>query len=168
MIKLISMVGVALLLSVFTTNYNDEEKKIITFSCGAYMCKDNETRCTVEKPGYMLDGACVKDGAVIDSLTPGAVKALYCNCAECGLFFSGSDNIPDVYEYLGKVNEYWIDDAIWKQVAENILLKTGEEAFKVVKIESIIINEILTSLNFTYLASNGAEEVAVIPMNVKL
>jgi len=69
---------------------------------------------------------------------------------------------------LPKVSKYWIDDVVWKQLAENVLLKTGNKAFDVIKIESIITDETFTSLNYTYLDYEGKEEVVIIPMNIKL
>lgn len=172
MIKIISILSVTLIVSLFNSNYisgdEEEEEKIITFSCGDGLCKDSENRCTLDKPAYMLDGVCVKEGIVIDSLTEGAIKAISCSCVGCGMHLYGTDNIDDMETYLEVVGDYWIDDAVWKQLSEKVLLKTGNQAFDVVKIESIITNEIFTSLKFTYITNNGVEETATIPMNVEL
>jgi hypothetical protein len=128
------------------TNHLDENNKTITFSCSNNVCSDIDARCALE----------VNE------------EVFVCSCGGCAMIMSGSDNIEDMDTYLPKVNKYWIDDAVWKQLAEKVLLKTGNEAFDVIKIESIITNETFTSLNYTYLDHKGKEEVAIIPMNIKM
>ena len=166
MIKIISILSITLLFSVFNnSNYIDGggEEKIITFSCGDDLCKDSDDRCTLNKPAYMLNGVCVKEGVVIDSLTEGAIKAIGCKCAGCGMHLYGSDNIDDLGPYLEIVGDYWIDDAVWEQLTAQVVLKTGSKTFDVVKIESIITNETFTSLNFTYITNNGQRSLLLSP-----
>lgn len=116
----------------------------------------------------MLNGVCVKEGQVIDSLTPGAIKGLRCSCEGCEMIMSGTDNMDDFEPYLGIAGKYWIDDSVWKKLEENVLVETGNATFEVSKIESVFNNIAFTALNFTYLDHHGKEKVAIIPMDIPI